>query len=141
VDDDADSRRVVARFLCECRADVTEAASARQAIDVLSEPSRVDVLVSDIGMPGEDGYSLVRRLRTLESQSGRRSLPAIALTAFARPEDRDRATGAGFNAYLAKPVSPGDLLALIASLVGRAHAPGTTSAPDWEGQPDFGPRE
>ena len=78
-----------------------------------------DVLVSDIGMPDVDGYELLRRIRALGSAAGGH-LPAIALTAFARSEDRTRALRAGFLAHVAKPVEPSELLATVASVVGRA---------------------
>ena len=74
-----------------------------------------DVLVADIGLPGEDGYALVRKIRELESGRGRR-IPAIAVTAHARAEDGSRALAAGFQVHLAKPVEPAELLELIASL-------------------------
>jgi CheY-like chemotaxis protein len=75
-----------------------------------------DVLVSDIGMPGEDGHALLRRVRALAPAAGG-GIPAVALTAYARPEDRVKALRAGFQAHAAKPVEPGALVALIASLV------------------------
>ena len=83
---------------------------------------RPDLLISDIGMPGEDGYALIRKLRGLgEAQGGR--TPAIALTAFARREDRTRTLQAGFQAHLAKPVEPEELLAVVASFVSRFGSP------------------
>jgi CheY-like chemotaxis protein len=78
----------------------------------------VDVLVADIGMPGEDGYALVRELRGRPAHRGGR-IPAAALTAYARPVDAERALAAGFQVHVAKPVEPGDLAALIARLAGR----------------------
>ena len=77
------------------------------------------MLVSDIGMPDVDGYELMRRLRALHGGAGIR-LPAIALTAFARSEDRTRALRAGFLVHVAKPVEPSELIATVASVVGRA---------------------
>jgi CheY-like chemotaxis protein len=76
------------------------------------------VLVSDIGMPGEDGYSLIRRVRAMANDSAR--IPAIALTAYARASDRAKAIDAGFQAHLSKPVEPSALISTVASLVGRA---------------------
>jgi CheY-like chemotaxis protein len=76
---------------------------------------RPDVVVSDIGMPGEDGYSLIRRLRALPDDAGR--TPAVALTAFARGEDRTRALMAGFKAHVPKPVDPRELVAVLLSVV------------------------
>ena len=78
-----------------------------------------DVLVSDIGMPEEDGYALIRRVRTLAPQEGG-GTPAMALTAYARPEDRLKALMAGFQVHTAKPVDATELLALVATLAGRA---------------------
>jgi CheY-like chemotaxis protein len=77
-----------------------------------------DVLLSDIGMPGEDGISLIRRVRTLDPERGGR-VPAAALTAYTQPTDRDRAMGAGFQAFLAKPVDPQELARAVARLAGR----------------------
>ena len=79
---------------------------------------RPDVLVCDIGMQGEDGYSLIRRLRALEKKEDG-ALPAIALSAYARSEDRTKAIRSGFQNHLAKPVEPAELLAVVSSLAGR----------------------
>src|SRR5262249_13549581 len=78
----------------------------------------VDVLISDIGMPGADGYDLITRLRDLERDHGGR-IPAVALTAYAGEEDRDRALAAGFSAHVTKPVSPTNLVRLVAQTIGR----------------------
>ena len=118
VDDQPDAREMIKRLLEDCEADVATAASAAEALHAM-EAGRPDVLVSDIGMPDVDGYELLRRIRALDSPSGGH-LPAIALTAFARSEDRTRALRAGFLAHVAKPVEPSELLATIASMVGRA---------------------
>jgi CheY-like chemotaxis protein len=80
-----------------------------------------DVLVSDIEMPGEDGYSLIRKVRANESSSGTR-MPAVALTAHARVDDRMRALSAGYDAHVAKPVEPAELVMVIASLARRSGA-------------------
>ena len=77
------------------------------------------MLVSDIGMPGEDGYALMRRVRALGRGDGG-DIPAVALTAYARPEDRDEALRAGFQMHLAKPVEPAELIAMVASAARRA---------------------
>ena len=93
------------------------AATAETALPAI-EHDRPDVLVSDIGMPGVDGYELLRRVRALgEARGGK--LPAIALTAFARSEDRTRALRAGFQVHVSKPVEPSELIATVASIVGR----------------------
>jgi CheY-like chemotaxis protein len=80
---------------------------------------RPDVLVSDIEMPGQDGYSLVRKLRALSPEEGGKT-PAVALTAFGRPEDRIRSLRAGFNIHVTKPVDPAELTTIVASVIGRA---------------------
>jgi PAS domain S-box-containing protein len=114
VDDAADTREVVARLLEERRADVRTAASAEEAM-ALMERQSPDVLVSDIGMPGTDGYEFIRAVRALPPERGG-DVPAIALTAFARAEDRARTLSAGFHMHLAKPVQPHALLAAIGAL-------------------------
>ena len=118
VDDQPDARDMLRRVLEDCEADVVTAGSAAEALREVEE-GRPDVLVSDIGMPEVDGYELLRRIRALGAHP-RGHLPAIALTAFARSEDRTRALRAGFLAHVAKPVEPAELLATIASMVGRA---------------------
>jgi CheY-like chemotaxis protein len=80
--------------------------------------SKPDLLISDIGMPGEDGYDLIRKVRALTTDACAR-VPAVALTAFARSEDRQRALLAGYQLHVAKPVEPSELLTVCASLVGR----------------------
>jgi PAS domain S-box-containing protein len=114
VEDDADARDLVTRVLRECGADVSAAASAAEAMD-LFRAGRPDVLVSDIGMPDQDGYALMTQIRALGIESGRH-VPAIALTALARPEDRRRAILAGFEVHVAKPVEPAELAAVVAHL-------------------------
>ena len=82
------------------------------------------MLISDIGMPIEDGYALIRRVRQLPDARGIAArLPAIALTAFARTEDRTRALSAGFQAHIAKPAEPDELIATVASVIGRTVRP------------------
>ena len=121
VDDQADARDVIRRVLAECDASVLTASTADEALMVVEE-QRPDVLVSDIGMPDVDGYDLLRRVRMLGHARGGR-LPAIALTAFARSEDRTRALRAGFLAHVSKPVEPAELVATVASVVGRTGEP------------------
>ena len=101
------------------RATVTPADSAADALARYAE-GRPDVLVSDIAMPEMDGFALIRRIRAQEAGQPR-STPAIALTAFASPEDRQRILLAGFQGHLAKPIHPGELVAAIASLTGRTY--------------------
>jgi CheY-like chemotaxis protein/anti-sigma regulatory factor (Ser/Thr protein kinase) len=120
VDDDEQSRLVVAAHLEAYHAFVLMAPSAARALDLLQH-EHVDVLLADIAMPGEDGYSLIRKLRALETPSIA-SIPAAALTAFARNEDRQQALEAGFQLHLAKPIDAQTLVSAVASLGGRAIA-------------------
>ncbi len=115
VDDETDSRRVLMRQLSRAKAEVREADSVAQAAGML-ESWTPDVLISDIAMPGEDGYSLIRRLRS-SHKAALRALPAIALTAFARTEDRARALDAGFQTHLPKPFEPVAMLSAVRALV------------------------
>jgi PAS domain S-box-containing protein len=114
VDDEPDARETLRQILEHCNAEVETVASAAEAISKL-EAWRPDVLLSDIGMPGEDGYELIRRVRELPPDRGGRT-PAAALTAFARGEDRRRALRAGFQMHLAKPVEIQELATVVASL-------------------------
>jgi CheY-like chemotaxis protein len=120
VDDETDARELLTRILEECGAEVVAVASAAEAIRVLTEFSTlpVDVLVSDIGMPNQDGYALLQRVRALDAQSGRQ-IPAVALTAYAREEDRQAALLAGFQSHVTKPVEPAKLIKEILNLAGR----------------------
>lgn len=117
VDDEADARELLKTVLETYGADVTVAASGREAMEKLEE-FEPQVLISDIGMPGEDGYSFIRRVRALDAQRGGR-IPAVALTAYAREEDRRRSLLAGFQMHLPKPVNPDELIVVVASLTGR----------------------
>jgi signal transduction histidine kinase/CheY-like chemotaxis protein len=116
VDDEADAREMVAFLLQSCGIEVRVAASAPEALTEL-EDFKPHVLVSDVGMPKEDGYSLIRNVRSAASIE-LHSIPAIALTAFARNEDRARALVAGFNVHMEKPVEPVELVNTIVRLVG-----------------------
>ena len=117
VDDHADARELIRRVLEDCAADVLTAGTADEAIDLV-RAQRPDVLISDIGMPDVDGFELLRRVRALgPSQGG--NVPAIALTAFARSEDRTRALRAGFLVHVSKPVDPSELVATVLSVVRR----------------------
>ncbi len=117
VDDEADARALLQHVLSECEALVLTASSAPEALRLI-ETERPHVLVSDIGMPGTDGYALLAQVRELGEVRGG-GLPAIALTAFARSEDRTRALRAGFLVHVAKPVEPSELVATVASVAGR----------------------
>ena len=116
VDDQPDARGLVRRILLDAGAEVATAGSVAEALAEL-ERFRPDVLVSDIGMPGQDGYELIRRVRMLGGSLGR--VRAVALTAFARLEDRTQAMLAGFQMHLSKPVDPRELVVTIASLADR----------------------
>jgi CheY-like chemotaxis protein len=118
VDDEIDARDLVKRLLETAGATVSTAGSASEAMEHILA-GRPDVLVCDIGMQEEDGYSLIRRLRTIEKKE-EGVLPAVALSAYARSEDRTKAIRSGFQIHLAKPVEPTELLAVISSLAGRA---------------------
>jgi len=117
VDDNADARDLYQSLLEEYGAEVTAVASAREGIAAL-ERLQPDVLVSDIGMPNEDGYTLIRQVRALKSERASQ-VPAVALTAYAREEDQQAALLAGFQKYLAKPVEPAELVEVIVNLARR----------------------
>lgn len=117
VEDDADARELVEKVLANHGATVKTATSALEALDVLAR-ERVDVMLSDIEMPGTDGYQLIRQLRVRPAEQGG-TVPAAALTAYARTEDRLRALRAGFQIHLSKPVQPAELVTVVASLAAR----------------------
>jgi signal transduction histidine kinase/ActR/RegA family two-component response regulator len=117
VDDEEDARDLIQRLLEDCGARVITVANPLEALVVI-ESERPDVLVSDIGMPIIDGYELLKRVRALGPARGGR-VPAIALTAFARSEDRTRALRAGFLVHVSKPVEASELAATVASIAGR----------------------
>jgi signal transduction histidine kinase len=118
VDDDPDAREVLRTILEDAGARVTTSASARETRDLFTA-MRPDLLIADIGMPDEDGYSLMVSIRTLEA--GHRPVPAIALTAHTRPEDVEHALASGFQMHIAKPFDSSRLVASVASLVERVH--------------------
>ncbi len=115
VDDEPDARELLAEMLTTCGAKVSTAGSVAEAIGLVQE-LRPDVVVSDIGMPGEDGYDLIKQLRALAPDDGGKT-PAVALTAYARLEDRTKALVAGFNMHVPKPVEPAELLGVLTSLM------------------------
>ena len=119
VDDDRESRDVAAAHLTSHDATVWTAASAAQGLEILQR-EQIDVLLSDIAMPGEDGYSFIRRVRALDTRAS--AIPAAALTALAREEDRQRALDAGFHVHLPKPIDGQSLITAVASLGRRATA-------------------
>jgi CheY-like chemotaxis protein len=117
VDDNIDTLELFAVILSQYGVEAITAASVAQAIDVLAQ-FVPDILISDIAMPGEDGYSLIRQVRALEAfQEG--VLPAIALTAYAGEAERVQALEAGFQMHVSKPVDPFELAAVVASLAAR----------------------
>ena len=118
VDDDPTAVDLIKEVLAQAGAEVIACRSTDEALREIAQ-RRPDALVSDIEMPGQDGYSLVRKLRALSQEQGGKT-PAVALTAFGRPEDRIRSVKAGFNIHLTKPVNPAELTAIVASLLGRA---------------------
>jgi PAS domain S-box-containing protein len=118
VDDELDTRELLRIGLSQCGAVVVTANSAQEAIDAL-EREKPAILVSDIGMPDEDGYDLISKIRALPAERGGRT-PAIALTAYARTEDRLRALRSGYQMHVTKPVEMSELVAVIASLIGRS---------------------
>ena len=117
VDDEADARELMRIVLRSSGAEVMSAASAAEAFEHV-EQWHPDILVSDIGLPDVDGYALIQKLRTLEAERGW-SIPALAVTAYARVEDRTRALSSGFQMHVAKPLEPADLVAAITSLLGK----------------------
>ena len=117
VDDEPDARELVQRVLAECGAEVHLAGNAEEAVAIV-QTQRPQILVSDIGMPDVDGFELLRRIRHLGPEHGG-NLPAIALTAFARSEDRTRALRAGFLVHVSKPVEPAEIVATVGSVAGR----------------------
>jgi CheY-like chemotaxis protein len=119
VDDEYDARRLMKRFLEVRGAAVTTAASVDEAMEQLGD-LLPDVLLSDIGMPDHDGYELIQRVRDLPDEEGG-ATPAVAITAFARADDRERALMSGFQMHMAKPVDPLALLSAIARLAGRRY--------------------
>jgi len=117
VDDEADARHLLNTMLGQYGAQVMTVASTSEALSALPQ-FHPDVLVSDIGMPEEDGYALIRKLRAISPEQGG-GIPAVALTAYARAEDRAQALLAGFQLHIPKPVNPVELAAVIANLAGR----------------------
>ena len=114
IGDEEDARELLTITLTQSGADVSTADTVRAALDILDQ-WKPNVLVSDIGMPGQDGYDLIKTVRALEAESGG-TIPALALTGYASAEDAARARVAGYEAHMAKPVTPSDLVVAVASL-------------------------
>jgi signal transduction histidine kinase/CheY-like chemotaxis protein len=115
VDDEPDARELLKRVLSQCEAEVTTAQNGREGLELI-RAAKPDVIVSDIGMPGMDGYEFIREVRRLMPADAAR-IPAIALTAFARSEDRTKAMLAGYQVHVAKPIEPQELVVTVGSLV------------------------
>src|SRR5262249_40299024 len=121
VDNDSDARDLIKTILTQYGAIVETASSTCQALALFDSPEewQPELLISDIEMPEADGYQLIRKLREMELRRGSKRAPAIALTAYARTEDRLRSLSAGFHMHVTKPVEPVELLTIVASLTGR----------------------
>ena len=119
VDDEEDARELIGRALKDRGATISLAANAHDAIEIL-ERDDIDVLLADIAMPGDDGYSLIRQIRSGRSSAS--SIPAAAVTAHARDEERTRALAAGFQMHVAKPVEPGEIVRMVDSLAHERRA-------------------
>jgi PAS domain S-box-containing protein len=119
VDDEADTRELICQVLKECGSEVITSCSVAEALEALEE-HKPDILISDLGMPDEDGYSLISKIRALPAEHGGQ-IPAAALTAYARAEDRMRVLRSGFQFHLPKPVDSAELVTVVASLAGRAY--------------------
>ena len=121
VEDDADSREMLVLVFERSGATVTAAASAGEAMEAMRRATP-DLLVCDIGLPGEDGQELIRKVRALEAERGGR-IPALALTAYAGQTHREKALAAGFDQQVSKPVVPAELVAQVALLAGSPARP------------------
>jgi PAS domain S-box-containing protein len=124
VDDEPDACRMVKWVLNQSHADVITASSANEAMPLV-ESAAPDILISDIGMPDVDGYEFMRRIRALEADRGG-NVRAIALTAFARPEDHAKSLEVGYSVHISKPIAPEALTATVATLAGRMRQPGAS---------------
>jgi len=121
VEDDPDTRQMLKALLSECNADVITVPSAAEAIKEIGR-RKPDVLVSDLGMPEQDGYELIKKVREMESADHTARIPALALTAYAKAEDRVRALAGGYQVHLSKPVEPAEFLLVVANLAGRGQS-------------------
>lgn len=118
VDDDLDTRQLLEAVLIQCEAEVATVASAAEALQEIGR-QKPDVLVSDLGMPDQDGYELIKKVREMEAAQNDIATPALALTAYAKAEDRVRSLAAGYQVHLSKPVEPAEFLLVVANLAGR----------------------
>jgi CheY-like chemotaxis protein len=115
VEDEPDTRELLREILEACRAEVRDAGSSSQALEILHRWNP-HVIVSDISMPGEDGYTFIRKVRDIEKQTGTWT-PAVALTAYARSEDRMQALRAGYQMHVSKPIEPIEFVLVVAGVV------------------------
>jgi CheY-like chemotaxis protein len=118
IDDEPDTRRVLRTVLEQCGADIRDAGSAEEGLSIARDWD-ASLIVSDIGMPGADGYEFIRQFREWERQRGT-WIPAVALTAYARGEDRVRALSAGYQVHVAKPIDPFEFLLVVAGQIPRS---------------------
>ncbi|MBE9249597.1 response regulator, partial [Dolichospermum sp. LEGE 00240] len=119
VDDEPDIRQLFRIVLEECGAEVTDTESVRETLSIFTNnPGGYDVLVSDIGLPEEDGYMLIRQIRELSPEAGGQ-IPAVALTAYTGEAEEAAALAAGFQIHIGKPIEPDQLVSVVASLAGR----------------------
>ena len=121
MDDQRDTLEVIETILIQCGAVARTCDNVADALELV-QSWRPDVIVADIGLPGQDGYALIERLRALDPARGG-STPAVALTAYTRVEDRMKTLSAGYQMHVPKPVEPAELVTIIASLAGRQPAP------------------
>ena len=126
VDDDSDTREMLRLMIGQLGAEVKACASSEEAMGALTEWNP-DVIVSDIEMPDEDGYELIRKVRGSETYPDGRKVPAVALTAYGRVEDRLRALSAGYQMHIAKPAEPVELAVVIATLAAARRSSGLVS--------------
>jgi CheY-like chemotaxis protein len=122
IDDELDARELIKRILIRCNTDVAVAANATEGLEILKR-ERPDLIISDIGMPGKNGYQFMLEVRKLPMEDGGRT-PAIALTAFARPDDAAMALNVGYQKHLSKPVNARELIDIIADLIGQRRETG-----------------
>jgi CheY-like chemotaxis protein len=136
VDDEPDARELLTEVLQDYGAESAAAGSAEEALGLLAS-FRPNVLVSDIGLPGEDGYALIERIRALPADQGG-AIPALALTAYARSEDAHRALACGFHQHAVKPIAPADLARLVRSLLSPNGDAGQVTTTDSRGRSEGG---
>jgi CheY-like chemotaxis protein len=122
IDDELDARELIKRILVRCNTGVITAANAEEGLEIL-KMERPDLIISDIGMPGKNGYQFMLEVRKLSMEDGGQT-PAIALTAFARPDDARKALDAGYQKHLSKPVDAHALINIITDLIGRQRETG-----------------